>query len=63
MTEKELSERFDEEVLPSVIQQYGVYDQVAINEAFNDWIDMLYKDGEISEYECDNYCYIGRLAK
>lgn len=61
-SETELSKRFDEEVLPSVIAQYGEDDSVAINEAFNDWSDMLHKDDELHEEQYNNYCYVGRLA-
>jgi hypothetical protein len=61
-SEEELSERFDSEVLPSVIEQYGEDDEPAINEAFNDWTDMLCKDGEIHPEQYDKYCYVGRLA-
>ena len=61
-SESELSERFDSEVLPSVVEQYGESDQVAINEAFNDWADALCKDGELHPEQYNNYCYVGRLA-
>lgn len=60
--ESALSKRFDEEVLPSVLEQYSESDTVAINEAFNDWTDMLCKDGEIHPEQYDSYCYVGRLA-
>jgi hypothetical protein len=46
-SEQELSERFDSEVLPSVIAEYGEDDEPAINESFNNWTDSLCKDGEI----------------
>jgi hypothetical protein len=61
-SEDELSKRFDEEVLPGVIEHYSEDDSVAINEAFNDWTDMLCKDGEIHDEQYDKYCYVGRLA-
>ena len=61
-SEAELSKRFDEEVLPGVLEQYSESDSVAINEAFNDWTDMLCKDGEIHEAQYNSYCYVGRLA-
>lgn len=61
-SEQELSDRFDLEVLPHVIEQYGEDDSVAINEAFNDWTDGLCKDGEIHESQYNSYCYVGRLA-
>lgn len=61
-SEAELSERFDEAVLPDVIAKYGEDDQVAINEAFNDWSDMLCKDGDLHDEQYNKYCYVGRLA-
>lgn len=61
-SEQELSDRFDRDILPSVIEQYSEDDSVAINEAFNDWSDALCKDGELHEEQYNNYCYVGRLA-
>lgn len=61
-SESELSERFDSEVLPHVIAQYGEDDSVAINEAFSDWTDSLCKDGFIHPEQYSNYCYVGRLS-
>ena len=61
-SEEELSERFDEDVLPQVIAQYGEDDSIAIREAFNDWSDALHKDGELHESQYNEYCYVGRLA-
>lgn len=61
-SEQELSDRFDSEILPHVIEKYGEDDQPAINEAFNDWTDSLCKDGEIHEEQYNSYCYVGRLA-
>lgn len=61
-SEEELSERFDEEILPHVIEEYGEDDQPAINEAFNNWTDSLCKDGLLHETQYNSYCYVGRLA-
>lgn len=61
-SEEELSERFDDEILPHVIEKYGEDDQPAINEAFNDWTDMLCKDGDLHDEQYNKYCYVGRLA-
>jgi hypothetical protein len=60
--EEELSERFDSEILPGVIEAYGEDDEPAISEAFNNWTDMLCKDGEIHPEQYNSYCYVGRLA-
>lgn len=61
-SETELSKRFDDEVLPSVIETYGEDDSIAIREAFNDWTDALTKDGELHPEQYANYEYVGRLA-
>ena len=61
-TEEQLSELFDNEVLPLVVEQYGEDDIIAINTAYNDWTDMLCKDGEITDEQYNNYCYVGKLA-
>jgi hypothetical protein len=61
-SEEELSKRFDEDVLPSIIEQYGEDDEPAISEGFNNWTDALCKDGELHPEQYDKYCYVGRLA-
>jgi len=61
-SEDELSERFDEQVLPAVIDQYGADDEIAISEAFNNWTDSLCKDGEIHPEQYSQYCYVGSAA-
>ena len=44
-----LRDRFERDIQPQVVEQYGADDVIALNEAFNNWTDMLCKDGEISE--------------
>ena len=61
-SEDELSERFDEEVLPYVIECYGEDDEPAINEAFSNWMDSLCKEGELHEEQYNQYEYVGRLS-
>ncbi len=61
-SEEELSKRFDEEVASYVVEKYGEDDSVAMNEAFNDWSDMLCKEGEIHEEQYNNYCYVGKYS-
>ena len=61
-SEEMLSERFDDEVLPLVVDQYGEDDQPAINEVFNNWSDSLCKDGEIHPEQYNQYCYVGKLS-
>ena len=62
--EDDLSNQFDNEVLPILIENYSTkgeefQDTAMINEAFNNWSDMLCKDGEIHPEQYDNYCYVG----
>lgn len=59
-SEEELSEKFDDEIVQSVIEQYGEDDEVAINEAFNNWADELCKNGELHELQYSEYCYVGK---
>ena len=60
-SEEELSELFDSEIAPMVIEQYGADDLPALREAFNDWTDSLCKDNLLhaEQYAC--YCYCGEL--
>jgi len=59
-SEEELSERFDQEIASMVIDQYGDEDGPAMREAFNNWSDMLCKDGELHSLQYSNYCYVGK---
>ena len=61
-SEQELSDLFDEEVLPSVLKSCDEDDEAAINESYNNWTDALCKDGEIHIEQYENYCYVGRLS-
>lgn len=45
---------FVAEIQPFVIAQYSADDEIALNEAFNNWTDMLCKDGEISDHIYNN---------
>ena len=61
-SEDELSTLFDENIAPSVIKQYGEQDQPAMDEGFNNWTDMLCKEGEIHPAQYAEYCYVGEYA-
>lgn len=61
-SEEELSELFDQEIAPLVIAEYGKDDEPAMNEAFNNWADSLYKEGDIHEEQYNNYVYVGEYA-
>lgn len=57
---KDAVEHFDEWILPLVCEQYekdGIPDYVARSEAWNDWTDSLCKDGEISDWQYDNWSH------
>ena len=47
MTYEQVVAVFEENIKPLVIEQYGD-DYIAMREAFNDYTDMLCKDGSIS---------------
>ena len=55
-SEEELSEKFDEEIAPSVVKQYGEDDEPAMNETFNNWSDSLRDEGQNHEEQYNNYC-------
>ncbi len=61
-SEQMVSDMFDETIAPSVLKQYGA-DQVAFNEAFNNWTDSICKDGVISSSQYHHYCYIGEYSE
>jgi len=61
-SEQELSDVFDAEIAPMVLEHYDADDHIAFNEAFNDWVDGLQKDGLIHELQADEYTYIGKYS-
>ncbi len=60
--EEELSELFDRDIAPSVIEQYGADDEPAISEAFNNWSDGLVKDHQLHPVQYHEYVYCGEHA-
>ena len=54
LTFAQLRKMFEEQVLPSVIAQYGPNDIPAIHQSYNDWTDGLCKDGIISPWQYQN---------
>lgn len=55
---KDACRMFEDEVLPYVQEQYeqdGIPDWPARREAWNDWTDMLCRDGEISDWQYENW--------
>ena len=60
ITRDEAIVRFETEVLPYVIEeceQDGQRDIPARSEAFNNWTDSLCKNGEISEWQYNNWTH------
>lgn len=56
---EDLSEKFDEEIMPHVISQYGKSDEPAINEEFSNFKDYLQSEGRLHDLQVSNYCYVG----
>ena len=66
-SEGDLSDQFDEEVLPAILEAYGekgveFTDTCMICEAFSNWSDSLCKEGEIHPEQYNSYCYIGEYS-
>ena len=67
LNEDDLSKRFDEDIMPIILAEYGepgveFSDFVMIDEAFNNWADSLCNDGLLHEEQCNNYCYVGEWS-
>ncbi len=56
-TYREVIEDFEENVKPEVVELNGDDDEMAINEAWNNWTDGLRTAGDISERAYDEWCY------
>lgn len=61
-SEIELSVRFDDDIAPLVVAEYGVDDEPAMNEAFNNWSDSLCKNDELHSEQYNQYCYVGKYS-
>ena len=66
-SEDDLSAKFDEEIVPGLLEQYGekgvaFNDDPLLNETFSNWKDSLCKEGEIHPEQYDKYCYTGEFA-
>ena len=58
ITFDEACDIFRNHILPMVIEQYeadGIKDGPARRETWNDWTDMLCKDGQISDWQYMNW--------
>lgn len=66
--EYDLSERFDNEIMPMLIETYGIKgeafdDDPMVNESFSNWSDSLCKGGEIHPEQYNQYCYVGKYSQ
>ncbi|MCB0386322.1 MAG: hypothetical protein KDD43_13090 [Bdellovibrionales bacterium] len=66
-SEEELSEIFDEQVMPGILEVHGekgveFEDTDRVNQAFNDWTDNLCKEGYIHQEQYDKYEYVGKWS-
>ena len=67
-SEEALSARFDEEVAPSILEAHGqpgvaFEDSDMMTQAFNDWTDVLCKEGEIHLEQYNTYGYVGKWSE
>lgn len=49
MNLREARKQFNESIKPHIVARFGKTDTVALDTAFNEWVDALHKDGEITE--------------
>jgi hypothetical protein len=55
MNRPQALKRFKRDVAPSVVARYGKRDKPACREAWNDWTDSLYKNGEITQRQYNTW--------
>jgi hypothetical protein len=69
-SEEALSDRFDEEALPHLLQawhdnpqNYGqeFSDRVMLNEEFSNWTDGLCREHIVHPEQQQQYCYVGKM--
>ena len=57
LTKREIKKRFKEDMLPAIISIYGKNDKTAIRTGFNDYTDMLCKEGVITQKQYETIIY------
>ena len=62
-SEQELSDLFDSDIAPIVLESCDSDDHIAFNEAFCNWTDSLCQDGVIHPIQDAEYCYIGKYSE
>jgi len=55
MNKRDVLEEFKRDILPIIVQQYGKNDKPAVSQAWNDYTDMLCKDGQITQRQYDTW--------
>ena len=63
-SEDSVSAIFDNHIMPELIEANGKKgepfdDADMISETFNNWTDMLCKEGHLAECQYKSYCYVG----
>ena len=66
-SEDSVSEAFDKEIMPGVLEQYGKLgvaftDECAISEAFSAWTDGLQTEGYLAQVQVASYDYVGEWS-
>lgn len=59
-SEQELSDLFDDEIAPAIIETFGDDDKPAMREAFNNWTDSMCRDHMIADIQYQEYTYVGK---
>lgn len=55
MNQKEARKLFNADIKPAVVKMYSHNDTIALNEAFNDWIDSMARDRQITQKQADSW--------
>ena len=55
LTYDEAVVRFNEGAAQHIIKHYGIDDRIALAEGWNNWTDALCKDGEITDFQYNNW--------
>jgi len=66
-SEEELSRGFDDDIMPGLLEEYGVKghkysDYGRISMTFSSWMDELCETGRIHQEQVANYIYVGEWA-
>lgn len=56
-TKAEIKTRFCDSILPGIIKRHGSDDKPALDQAWNDFVDMLCKDGEVTTHQAETWTH------